>query len=134
MTADNDYILGRFKEKIADCEDLLFGTVLFSEGCSIIHAGNEALLAATRGGYTSTLQRGRDVVARARLLLLEAEIDPSKIAQVTSFKFPPWTDEMRQRALVLIETYNELFPGRPRHEPLTLEEHQTLMRAAMDRI
>ena len=131
MAKDNTDSLYGFRRAIVEFEDLLFGTVLFSEGCYVVHS---AYVGQFDHSYIRTLQRGSESIARARSILLRAERSPEHLREVESFEFPPWTDEMRQRALVLVETYDEVFPGRARHVPLTLQEHEALMQKVLDTI
>jgi|GEM_PF-4905317 len=43
-------------------------------------------------------------------------------------------DQMTQRAQILFRTYDQMFPDRPRSDPLNREEIEALMTTAADQL
>jgi len=128
-------ILETFEADIVKQEDLLYGVALFFEGISMLLAGQDAVIETYRNQYWNIIQEGNASAERAHQLLEEARRDPSKIALVERFTFSSGTGHARQeelieRAHVMVETYESLYPNRPRDQALSEEETLRLMEAA----
>ena len=72
------------------------------------------------------MARGEKALSEATTLLenIKNEREDSKVIK---FNFPVILDEMTQRAMSLVETYERLFLDRPKNIPLTPEENEKLM-------
>lgn len=134
MSDEND-ILQKFELEIARQEDLLYGIALFFECVSLLFAGQAAVLETHRKQFRNIIQSGTTATDRARDLLAEARQDPRKVALVEQFAFRPAEGHPDPNALVtraraLVESYQELFPNRPRDQALTADDTLKLMDAA----
>ncbi len=123
-----------FRQRINEEEDLLFGITLFYQGIIQMWAADEATLKVNRESYERTSKRMDEAIRRARELLNEVQENPNKLSLLKQFDFPPTIDEMAKRSRILIEVYDELFPGRPREKPLNQEQNIQLMEVASNRL
>jgi len=116
-------------------EDRLFGIRLFNEGIMYLYRGDKRVLTTTEYHYRRIVKRGERAVSEARALLEKVESGTEGIDILGKFEFPPihglGLDEMTERAALLVDSYQRLFPNRPRGKPLTPEENQELMDEAM---
>jgi hypothetical protein len=128
-------IIKSFEQELERQEDTLYGVALFFEGISLLFAGQEAVVETYRKQFRNIIQIGKDAATRARELLDEAKQDPGKAALLKSFEFfacqgHPDPDAMTKRARALVDTYEELFPNKPRTEELSETETMRLMECA----
>jgi len=128
-------ILEAFEAEIVKQEDLLYGVALFFEGVSMLLAGQDAVIETYRNQYWNIIQEGNAAAERAHQLLEEARRDPSKIPLVERFTFSSGKGHARQeelieRAHIMVETYESLYPNRPRDQALSEEETLRIMEAA----
>ncbi|MCE9614398.1 MAG: hypothetical protein K8T26_08985 [Lentisphaerae bacterium] len=135
MSDTPDDTLAKFEKEIARQEELLYGIALFFEGISLLFAGQDAVLETYRKQFRNIIQTGSAATERARTLLDEARLDARKIAMVEQFVFRPGDghpepERLAARAQLLVETYTELFPKRPRDQALTPEETLRLVETA----
>jgi len=112
---------------------------LFFEGISRLYAGHEAVLDTYRKQCRNVIQIGREAAQRAAGLLQRARQNPEKIELFQDFEFIPCLGysnpgELAKRADVLIQTYNLLFPGRPRGQPFSDQEIIRLMEDASQKL
>ena len=126
-----------FKQKIREQEDQLFGITLYFQNISFVWANNRQIVEMNKEHYENIMKRGREAIARARQLLNEAQENP-KLSSLRQFTFPPthgnpMLDEMTKQVKVLVGTYHELFPGRPKEKPLTKEEILHLTEVAISK-
>ena len=136
---DREDIIGSFETEIQEQEDQLFGIALYFEGILILWSHDKNIIEMNRKAYENIMKRGNAFIKEAKQLLYEAQKDPGKVELIRQFQFPPiyghpMVDEMTKRAKILVETYNELFPGRPRANPLTQAELMLLMEAAANKL
>jgi hypothetical protein len=129
----------QFEVQIADHEELLYGIALLFEGISLLLAGQDAVIETYRNQYWNIIQAGNASTERARKLAGQAKADPSKVHLVERFQFQalqahPEHEMLEQRARILVETYDSIFPGRPRDRSLNAEETLKLMEAASDKL
>lgn len=135
MSDTQNSILAQFEQEIARQEELQYGIALFFEGLSLLYAGQDAVLETHRKLFRNVIQTGNIALSRARELLEEARRDNSKIQMLQQFSFRPGEghpepDVVAARARVLVETYQELFPQRPRDQALSAAETLKLMETA----
>lgn len=138
MTADAD-ALNAFEKAIAEQEDLIYGIALFFEGISLLFSGQNAVLETYRKQFRNVIQAGSTEVEHARELLREARETGKNAAMLQQFAFHPGQghpdpETLVARARVMVQTYEEQFPGRPRDEALTPDDTMKLISAAADRL
>ena len=124
-----------FEKETARQEDILYGVALFFEGISLLFAGQEAIAETHRRQFRNIIRAGKQVCQWARTLLESARKEPGKLRLLREFEFLPYQDHpdpdaLIERAQILVETYEELYPGRDRHERLTEEQILRLMEKA----
>lgn len=139
IESDTRETIESFRQEIQEHEDQLFGITLFFEGIKIVWADHEEILEMNRIAVENIMQRGNAAIKQAKRLLHEAEKDPSKIERLQRFQFPPIHGDpilegMSERGKILVETYNELFPGRPRTDSRTQTEIMLLMERVADKL
>lgn len=127
-----------FRDKISTHEDQIFGITLFFAGIKRLYGDNKDLMDANQRSFEAVITRAKKTVEDAKKLLHAVEADPQKRPFLESFEFPsihghPMLDQMATRAKILVETYNDLFPGRDREQPLSDTEHLLLMQEASRR-
>ncbi len=123
-----------FIKRIEEQEDLLFGTSLFYQGILQMYSADEYIMKMNRESYESILKRGNKAIEIAKHLLDKVQKDTSKLYLLQEFEFPPTIEEISIRSKILIEAYDELFPGRPREKPLTEKENMQLIEIASNRL
>jgi hypothetical protein len=123
-----------FEVKLQAQQDLLYGVALFFEGIGILCAGREAVIETFRLQCRNMIQRGSDTVKRAEHLLAQVRRDPDSVSALSHFAFVSTGDgefdELAQRARLLVQTYEEIFPKRDRSKPFEEKETLRLMEAA----
>jgi len=124
-----------FEVEIDRQEEILYGVALFFEGISLLFDGQEAIVETHRRQFRNIIRAGKQVCEWARTLLEEAKKDQNKIRLLREFEFLPFQDHhdpegLIQRAQILVETYEELYPGRSRHEHLPQDDMLRLMEKA----
>lgn len=126
-----------FEREIARQENIIYGVALFFECQSVLHADQVSMVETSRKQFRNIIQSGKDMTTRAAKLLEEAKQDPSKAAALDGFLFAscmghPNPREMVKRALVLVNTYNRVFPGRDRSQDFTYDETLQLIEQASE--
>lgn len=128
-----------FEMTIKQHEDQLFGIYLFNEGIKYLHANNpdfktiygEDALDTADFHYKEIMKRGKKAISEAKELLEKVINQTEDIKALSKFQFPPihgsGLDEMTQRATLLFQAYEKLFPRRSRDLPLTVEENEKLI-------
>jgi hypothetical protein len=120
-----------FEAAIKKHENQLFGIYLFNEGIESLYSHDKGILETTAYHYKQTIERGEKAIAEAGLLLKEVKDAKKDIRALKNFEFPPilgpGLDEMTQRATLLVQVYEKIFPNRPREKPLTATENKLLM-------
>jgi len=128
-----------FKKKILEQENQLFGISLYYQGIIFLYSDHDDIVEMNKKACQNIMESGNTAIREAKRLLQEVEENPNKINLIREFEFPPihgaWIlDEMTKRTQVLVEAYNQLFPGRPREVPLSEEENLKLMQAAANKL
>jgi hypothetical protein len=124
-----------FEKEIERHEDLLYGVALVFEGISLLNAGQDAIVGTYRKQFRNIIQSGRNISQQAADLLKEVKQDPDKAPLLAQFNLTlceghPDTEGMLKRAEVMVKTYHEIFPNRPKSKPFTEEETFRLMEEA----
>jgi len=135
---DTEEALRLFKENINKHEDQLFGIILYYEGICTMYSGQKEIIEANRKAFQNIIKRGEKAIREAKQLVQEVQSEPNKVKKLQMFRFPPISghpmlDQVSERVRILVETYDRLFPGRPRGKPLTDNEHTLLMKEAASR-
>jgi len=123
-----------FEDEIRLHDDLMYGAALFFEASSLLHE-NDPIVETYRKQFRNIIQSGRDATQRATALLEQARKDPRQISVLAQFDFAPFKGhpnpaEMLKRAKAFVDTYNRIFPGRPRDQEFTREDTFRLMEEA----
>ena len=124
--------IDEFETKIKDYKDDLFGITLFYQGTKLVQPSSVLEAVNFDKHYKSIMNRGETIIIKAEEALSEVKIshNTDKFREII---FPPLTKDMPPiidtipRVKLLIETYNELFPGRDRKIPLTNQEIMLIM-------
>lgn len=138
-SADPSETIRRFEEEMRIQRDQLFGITLFAQGLEVIYPGQPEVLEINRHSFQDVAERAKSAISAAESLLQQPKADPASVKQLRRFKFPPISghsmlDPMTQRAQILVRTYKQMFPDRPRSEPLNRAELEVLMSAAADQL
>lgn len=117
----------RLQRDIQHLEDTIYGVALFFEGLSLLHAGQTAVIETYQKQFRNVIETDRDTLKQARELLQAVEQDPTQAARLRQFSIVPCKGhsnpaEMERRAQVLVDTYNRVFPERPRSREFAEEE------------
>lgn len=129
-TVDNK--IEKFKSKIKDYKDDLFGITLFYQGTKLLQPSSVLEAVNFDKYYKSIMNRGETIISKAEEALKEVKISHNT-DRFREIIFPPLTKDMPPiidtipRVKLLIETYNELFPGRDRKILLTNQEIMLIM-------
>lgn len=128
-----------FEDEIRRQEDLLYGVALFFEGLSFLYGGQEDIVTTYRKQLRNIIQMDRSSIDHAQALLEQAKRDPAKAVLLRDFKFTPCQGhaqpaELCRRAKLLVESYAECFPGRPRSEPLMADDIVRVLTASAAKI
>lgn len=132
-------LIADFSADIKRHEDLLYGVALFFEGIACLYAGEDAELETYRKQFRNIIQLGNDALERAVAMVERAKQNPDKAELFKHFTFVPCLghpkpEELAERATILVSTYNEIFPGRPRGQAFEAGEIRRLMEAAALRL
>jgi hypothetical protein len=135
MSEITDGRLAEFEAEIERQEELLYGIALFFEGVSLVFAGQHDVIETYRKQFRNVIQNGSAATQRARDLLAETRQDARKLPLIEQYAFNPgegYTDPpaLVERARILVATYQDLFPDRPRETSLTPDETLKLLDAA----
>jgi len=129
----------KIEAKLNDYKDDLFGATLFYEEAKLIWSFSFLKKVNFEKHYKNIIRRGETIISKAEKILSEVKINHD-VDELKKIKFPPLEKDMMPiipdnipRFKLLVETYNELFPGRDRKIPLTKEEHKLTMNKVMDK-
>ncbi len=132
------YELVRSAEKdIAYLENVIYGVALFFEGLSLLHAGQNAMIETFQKQFRNVIQSDRDTLKQAQALVDRVKQDPGKALLLKQLSIVPCKGysnprELETRACVLVQAYNDLFPGRPRSKAFTEDETFRLVEEASE--
>lgn len=116
-----------FEEEIEKYENSMFGLMLYQETSPM------PVKVLQKISYKNMLRRGDKAIEEAKSILKDAKEGNDVSDRIKSFEWPVILKDMMYRLDILLECYNELFPGRPREKRLSREEIITLRNAAVDR-
>ena len=121
-----------FKKKIIEYENLLFGLSLYYQGIIYLYSDYAQIVQMNKKAYDNIMKRGNIAIKEAKKILRKVQENPNEIRLIREFIFPPIYGIERLR--ILVETYNELFPSRPRNIPLSEGENLKLMKAVVNKL
>jgi len=126
-----------FEDEIARQQDFVYGAELFFECISLLHEDQPAVVETHRKEFRNIIQKGTEVIEKAKAVLAEARNDRRKIEQIRQFMFTPCAghpdpEKLMRRAKILVETCRKIFPGRSMSQELSREEILRLMEEAAD--
>ncbi|MBA7496945.1 hypothetical protein ES702_07554 [subsurface metagenome] len=125
-----------FKAKIEEYEDDLFGATIFYEETKLMWPRSRLREVNFEEHYKSIMHRGKVIIGKAEKVLSEV-ITNGDVDKFKEIQFPPlmpvWYPDSIPRFKLLVETYNELFPGRDRTIALTKQEHKLIMNRVLDK-
>ncbi len=129
----------RFDEMIRLHQDQLFGITLYFQGIELMYSGQPEICEMNRQSFQNIKDRAENAIAAAKSLLQQARENPPKVKELMRFTFPPirgnpMLDQMTHRAQILVQTYERMFPGRARSQPLSQDELKSLMMEASNQI
>ncbi|MBA7490401.1 hypothetical protein ES702_00939 [subsurface metagenome] len=140
VDASLDNRIREFEGRMREYEDFLFGVKLFYEGTKLVQPFSVLKATSFEENYEKVKCRGERVLGEAKNVLSEVKTS-GNVDRLKEVQFPPlekdimptvYPDNM-PRMRLLVETYNELFPGRDREIPLTKEEHMLIMDKVIDK-
>ncbi len=119
-----------FESTIKEHENQLFGIKLYNENISLLYKKDTADWANQH--YINIKQSDEDSIKRAKELLHEIINYPDFVEYLRLFQFPQIhgnqiLEEMTEKAKILVQTYNELFPNQPREKELNHDEKHILL-------
>lgn len=119
--------LKSFEKTIKEHENQLFGLLLYKRGVKLLCSHDPNIIKMTDSSFENIVNRTQETIINAKLLLEEAKKNPKKMKELDNFHFPPikghpFLDEMAKRVKIVLESYEELFPNRPREQNLSDEE------------
>lgn len=125
-----------FETAIEEERDRLFGLRLFIRCVEKMHADRPDLLELKRRNLLSIEKKVSTSVDAAETLLRNFREDKVSKKALSRFKFAPVTghpelEQIMHRSEILLQTFNRIFPGRSRSEPLSDAEIDQLLRAAV---
>ena len=124
------------QREMLDLESAIYGVALFFEGLSLLHAGQPAVIETYQKQFRNIIQADSDTLKQAQALLETVQRDAGQAFRLKQFNIVPCSahsspKEMHRRAIVLVDAYGRLFPGRPRSREFTEEETFRLMEEAV---
>ncbi len=119
--------LGEFEQEIRRYEDMMFGLRLYQE------TSPKFTQYLQRRSYERIEVRGQRAIGQAKVILDDANRGQNVERRIESFAWPTIFEDVKRRFEILVERYDELFPRRPRSEPLSREEIALLREAAVNR-
>jgi len=136
---DSRVDVSRFEERIQMQKEQLFGISLYFRGIDLMYSEQPETIQMNRQSFENIRERTEASIAAAESLLLEVKRDPSKAKKLKRFKFPPTTghpmlDQMTERVEIILRTYEDLFLGRSKSQPLNQEELMQLMMEASEQL
>jgi hypothetical protein len=126
-----------FDEEISRQEDIVYGTALFFECLSVVHANQPAVVETYRKQFRNVIQKGRERIGEAIQLRKTVRESPAQFGALPEFVFESCQghaqpEEMTKRAVALVATYREIFQGRPRSREFTTDETLRLIESASE--
>jgi len=120
--------ISEFKQKIEEYEDIMFGLKLYQE------TSPKWVQRLQKISYKNIKRRGEISIREAKNILLDIKRGKDVQDRITCFEWPIIIDDMKFRIDVMLQSYNIIFPGRPKDKSLSEQELIALRNEAMNRI
>lgn len=132
-------LIRAFEADIATNEDTLYGVALFFECLSLMHAAQPSVVETSRKQFRNIIQASKAESEQAEALLNHVRHHPEEAARLRQATFSPCQAHpqpkaMIKRARILVKTYEEIFPGRPRSRPFEKNEILRLLETAAEKL
>lgn len=133
---DNASKLEHFFRVIKLHEDLLFGLTLFSDCMAACYRGQPDIFILNDKTFQDLKHKMDAAIVRARELSRQIKAGDVETAEIDPFVFPslssyPLINRISDQAQILVKTYEYMFPGRSRSNPLSYKEIVYLMPEAL---
>ena len=128
-----------FEAELKRHDDILYGVAIFFECISLIHKESDVLISRYKTDLGKVIQSGTATAQNGWKLLDRTKKDPQYIPQLESFEIIPCNgypepEELTKRAEILVSSYSQLFPGRPREKEFTKQEIFQLIKSASGKL
>jgi hypothetical protein len=117
-----------FEQQIKEYEDMMFGLTLYQE------TSPKCVQQLQKMSYKNIKRRGDKALREAKNILLDIKRSKDVQDRIMCFEWPIIVDDMRFRIDVMLQSYNSIFPDRPKDKSLSEQEIITLRNEAMNRI
>lgn len=129
-----------FEEKITNYKNELFALRIFYEQAKILWPSSMLKSINFEKHYNNIINRGNKTIKRAEKTLKDVKVNHN-LNLFYKVDFPPLEKDMMllvnpdgiERLKLLLETYNELFPGRDKDTPLTEGDHRMIMNRIIEK-
>ncbi len=129
-----------FEEKITNYKNELFALRLFYGQAKILWSYSMLNSIHFEKHYHNIINRGNEIIKRAEKTLKDVKVNHN-LNLLYKVEFPLLEKDMMllvnpdgiERLKLLLETYYELFPGRDKDIPLTVEEHKLIMNRIIEK-
>ena len=129
-----------YEEKILNYKNELFALRLFYEQTKLLWPSSMLASMNFEKHYNNIKNRGNNIIKKAENILKHAKIDQN-VNLLDEIEIPPLEEEVMylinpdgiERLKLLLETYNELFPGRDKDTPLTEGDHRMIMNRIIEK-
>jgi hypothetical protein len=117
-----------FEQQIIEYEDMMFGLTLYQE------TSPKWVQRLQKKSYKNIKIRGEKALREAKNILLDIKRGKDIQERIMCFEWPIIIDDMRFRIDVMLQSYNSIFPDRPKDKSLSEQEMIALRNEAMNRI
>jgi len=117
-----------FEQQIKEYEDMMFGLTLYQE------TSPKWVQRLQKESYKNIKSRGEKALREAKEILLYVKRCKDVQDRIMCFEWPIIIDDMRFRIDVMLQSYNSIFPDRPKDKSLSEKEIIALRNEAMNRI
>ncbi len=117
-----------FEQQIKEYEDMMFGLTLYQE------TSPERVQRLQKMSYKNIKRRGEKALREAKSILLDIKRGKDVQDRIMCFEWPIIIDDMRFRIGVMLQSYNSIFPDRPKDKSLSEQEIIALRNEAINRI
>lgn len=117
-----------FEQQIIEYEDMMFGLTLYQE------TSPKWVQRLQKKSYKNIKIRGEKALREAKNILLDIKRGKDIQERIMCFEWPIIIDDMRFRIDVMLQSYNSIFPYRPKDKSLSEQEMIALRNEAMNRI
>ena len=119
--------------------DLLYGMALFFEGLAVLYLEQEQIIQTYRRQFRNLIRNNQEKLEQATALLDQARCGNVPLEELRQFDFDigewyPDPEGLVRRAEILVQAYQDTFPGRDRSTPFSKQETLQLMETAVTRL